>query len=298
MMTARQALESGTQQLIAYLSSEPSARQEARWLLCHALQTTLPSLLTNLEQIVSKEDSRAYFSFISDRIQKHKPLAYILGSAPFCGLEIKVKAPFLIPRHETEELVWSLITKMKGQENLHILDLCTGTGAIALAFAANFPSAQITASDINEEVLELARSNQKALNISNVNFMHADLFKGLENQLFDMIISNPPYLTEKEWAQLTPDVKEWESRQALIGGEDGLEVYAHIIKQARAHLTSKFTAAPLPQLVLEHGSTQAASIGTMLDAEGFGKHTVWVDSFKNNRAVLANIQAVAHTKTL
>ncbi len=289
MMTARQTLDLGTQRLAAYLGNEKSAQQEARWLLCHALRTKLPFLLAALEQMVNDEDSKAYFTFIDERTQQHKPLAYILGTAPFCGLEIKVKAPFLIPRHETEELVWNLIINLKDQEGLRILDIGTGTGAIALAFATHLPSVQIIATDVDSEALKLARTNQEALSVYNVTFMHADVFKGLDDQQFDLIISNPPYLTKREWERITPDVKDWESPLALVGGENGLEVYAQIIAQSAKHLTGRLAKTPHPQIVLEHGSTQAAAIGKLLDAAGFKERIIWVDSFKHQRATFAKL---------
>lgn len=286
-MNISQVIIQATQRLAVYLNNQTSAAQEARWLLAHLLNIEHSGLLTLAKKELREAELFAYTTLLDDRIHRHKPLAYILGAAPFCELTIAVRPPFLIPRHETEELVMHLISLLKPYSHLCILDLCTGTGAIALALAQHLPDATIVGSDISNEALTLAEENRQSLGLQNVSFIQSDLYDNIPQRFFDLIISNPPYLSQQEWEELSPDVKEWESPLALVGGADGFAVYETIIGDAHKHLTGRFIDTEVPQLVLEHGAEQQQGLEQYLHAAGFTNCIRWKDSFGKNRAILA-----------
>ncbi|MDQ5890817.1 MAG: release factor glutamine methyltransferase [Candidatus Dependentiae bacterium] len=286
-MNISQVIIQATEQLAIYLNNQTSAAQEARWLLAHLLNVESSTLLAHSKRELSEVELSAYTALLDGRIRRHKPLAYILGTAPFCELTIKVRPPFLIPRHETEELVMHLVALLKPYRNLCILDLCTGTGAIALALARHLPDATIVGSDISAEALTLAEENRQALGLQNISFIRSDLYEHIPQRFFDLIISNPPYLSQQEWEELPPDVKEWESPLALVGGDDGFAAYETIISNAHKHLTGRFTGTEIPQLVLEHGAEQQQGLEQYLHAAGFTSNVLWKDSFGKDRAILA-----------
>ncbi|MCG2722242.1 MAG: peptide chain release factor N(5)-glutamine methyltransferase [Thermodesulfovibrionales bacterium] len=192
---------------------------------------------------------------LSKRRARREPLQYILGSVDFWGLKIKVGQGVLIPRPETELLVEeavNLLTRIsQDDENLppplpsakregwrgNILDLCTGSGCIALALAAAFPQAQVCGTDTSKVALEYAKENSVLNNIHNAEFIRGNLFEPLgKNTLFDLIISNPPYIKHDDLKNLQPEIRIWEPGKALDGGEDGLEYYRAILTKAKYHL--------------------------------------------------------------
>lgn len=252
-------------------SSQPT--QESWWLLekltglSHKELICLPSFKLTHEQLHTLSE------WIGERVETHKPLQYILGSVPFLDLTIMVQPPILIPRPETEELVDWLITQLKHVKNLplSILDLCTGSGCIALALAKALPHATVIGSDINPQAINLA-CNNKALNgVENVQFMHSDLFEKLAHEKFDIIISNPPYLAESEWHTLEQTVKQWEDPQALWANNDGFALYETIIAQAHIFLRENSVLADhkLPRLIFEMGHAQAARLALLLTQAGY-----------------------------
>jgi len=226
---------------------------------------------------------------IRELVEENKPLQYILGFVPFCGFEILVESPVLIPRPETEEWVSELILrydllckslpsslKLRNghgrtsgfnelNRHLKILDLCTGSGCIALAIAQALPEAEVIGSDISKQAIKLAKKNKDKLNIQNVSFVQYNLFEQFENQQFDLIVTNPPYVTEHEWQELELNVKNWEDKMALVGGDYGLDLIKKIIEQAPKYLKRN----SLSQLVLEIGSTQAEAVCTFMQSYGY-----------------------------
>ncbi len=181
---------------------------------------------------------------ILDRRKKREPLQYILGFVWFYGLKILVGEGALIPRPETEILVEETLRRAgkvrleeKGRR-IKILDLCTGSGAIALALAKNLPRADILATDISAGALGWAEKNRRACGAENVRFLEGDLFgpAGEGKSVFDFITANPPYIKEEKLKSLEPEVVCWEPRIALSGGRDGLDLTGRIIREAPAHL--------------------------------------------------------------
>jgi release factor glutamine methyltransferase len=196
-----------------------------------------------------------------------EPLQYILGYTEFYGLKIKVGTGVLIPRPETEllaEEAIKTISKCKMQNaKCKILDLCTGSGCIALALAKAFPDAQVYGTDMSADALGYAGENAELNNIKNITFLKGDLFKPVKDMQFDMIISNPPYIRKDDMKLLQPEIMDWEPVAALDGGEDGLDYYRKIISGAGEYLKENGF------LMLEIGMGQSDPIREMAEDEGF-----------------------------
>jgi release factor glutamine methyltransferase len=229
-----------------------------------------------------------------NRSEREMPLQYILGRVPFCSLVIGVEPPTLIPRPETEEWTQWVITilNLVQDKNFDILDLCSGSGCIALALAKYLPQAQIIGADISNDAIRLAEKN-KALNaLINTQFIVSDLFSAFEQdkKQFDLIVSNPPYLSLDEWKDLDCSVLEWEDPKALAAGQTGLELYEKIISQAHGYLkplSETFIKYQIPRLVFEFGVNQASALATMLHNYGFKNIRVYKDIAGKDRWITA-----------
>jgi release factor glutamine methyltransferase len=195
-----------------------------------------------------------------------EPLQYILGYTEFYGLKIKVGTGVLIPRPETEllaEEAIKTISKCKFQNaNFKILDLCTGSGCIALALAEAFPDARVYGTDMSADALGYAKENAGLNNIKNITFLKGDLFKPVKDMQFDMIVSNPPYIQTDDFKSLQPEIIDWEPVTALDGGEDGLDYYRKIISGAGDYLKENGF------LMIEIGMGQSDPIREMAEDEG------------------------------
>jgi release factor glutamine methyltransferase len=196
-----------------------------------------------------------------------EPLQYILGYTEFHGLKIKVGPGVLIPRPETELLVEEAVKTVHASHftSLRILDLCTGSGCIALALAREFPDAQVYGTDTSEVALTYARENADGNRMQNVTFLKGSLFDPLKNSdlKFDVIISNPPYIKKDEIGNLEPEIRDWEPGEALDGGEDGLDYYKMLIPEAGNYLKEN------GYLVLEIGIGQSDEVKLMAEEAGF-----------------------------
>jgi len=196
-----------------------------------------------------------------------EPLQYILGYTEFYGLKIKVGTGVLIPRLETELLAEEAITTIANcnlqKINCKFLDLCSGSGCIALALAKAFPDARVYGTDMSDDALGYARDNAGLNNIKNVIFLKGDLFKPVKDRQFDMIVSNPPYIRKDDMKLLQPEIIDWEPVAALDGGEDGLDYYRKIISGAGDYLKVNGI------LLLEIGIGQSDPIREMAADEGF-----------------------------
>lgn len=241
-------------------------QQEAIWLLEHITQKKYIDLLgleLNRQQITQLNE------YIDQINQTHKPLAYIIGWVPFLDLKISVKPPILIPRPETEEWVHNLIQKLTPHQPKisKVLEIGTGSGVIGLALAKSLPSAQIYAIDINPEAIDLAQENAQINNIKNIVFLQSDLFKELESQKFDLIVSNPPYIPQKASQNMALSVTKWEDPEALFAGELGINILEKIMQKTTQYLTSQ---PELPfQLVLEMDTSHSEIIPKIGEFYGF-----------------------------
>lgn len=232
-------------------------KQELWWMLEAITGKSKAQLLAN-PQDLTPEQQKTLDTWINERVNLHKPLQYILGSVPFAGLTILVEPPILIPRPETEEIVLWTLSQLEPVRNepLRILDLCTGTGCIALALAHALPQATVVGVDIDPQAVALAEKNKKHSALSNVTFYQSDLFSALKGMQFDLIISNPPYITHEEYATLEPDVKQWESINALVAHSGGLDFYQRIAQEAWNHLNhqSILRLRGIPSIICEFGT--------------------------------------------
>ena len=247
------------------------AKFEAQLLLQHALQVNRAWFMTH-ETDVLKTDVYESFKALFCRRLDGEPIAYILGYREFYGLHLKVSPVTLIPRPDTETLVDALLSKITMKEchkqdsnkPVTVLDLGTGTGAIALAIAKNRPAISVFAVDSSQAVLNIAIENAKNLAIHNVQFILSDWFNALTDFKFDFIVSNPPYIEENDAHLLQGDLR-FEPLSALASGLDGLDDIRQIIAETPQYLN------PNGWLMLEHGYNQADAVATLLNQAGFSE---------------------------
>ncbi|MGN0023293.1 MAG: peptide chain release factor N(5)-glutamine methyltransferase [Elusimicrobiaceae bacterium] len=186
------------------------------------------------QNVVYEKEEKLFNKIVEEKLSG-KPLAHIIGEAEFMGRLFSVGPTVLIPRPETEELVEETIKNLPLKQPSRILDLCSGSGCIAISLAFTFPSAEIIGADISPEALQVARKNAENMNLGKkVNFVQSNIFENIDGE-FDFIISNPPYIPTDVIATLSPEVRN-EPRLALDGGSDGLDVIRKIISSAPAHL--------------------------------------------------------------
>ena len=214
-----------------------SPEAEARQLACHVLSCSPAFLVSHADDEMDDKLLLASAALINERC-KGRPLQYVLGTVNFYGIDLAVDERVLIPRPETELLAELAIGELKKKPFPKVLDLCTGSGAIAAAVAANVPDAKVTATELSPKAFMLARVNLRPY--GNVNVLRGDLFEALpENELpFDAVLTNPPYVPSDVIPTLSREVKDYEPAMALDGGRDGLEIIERIIKEAPEHLKS------------------------------------------------------------
>ncbi|MCU0126011.1 peptide chain release factor N(5)-glutamine methyltransferase [Pseudomonas vlassakiae] len=244
----------------AQLPDSPSERLDAELLLAAAIGKSRSFLHTWPERIVSSEDAETYASYLQRR-RAGEPVAYILGQQGFWKLDLEVAPHTLIPRPDTELLVETAL-ELQPASPAKVLDLGTGTGAIALALASDCPAWQVTAVDRVEEAVALAERNRQRLGLSNVRVLVSHWFGSLAGQRFDLILSNPPYIRAEDPHLVEGDVR-FEPSSALVAGSDGLDDLRVIVAQAPEHLV------PGGWLLLEHGYDQATDVRALLAAQGF-----------------------------
>ena len=250
---------------------------EAEWLVALALDIKRSAVFSNQELSCGQE--KKVLKYL-ERRKKHEPLAYIHGTAEFFGIELEVNNNVLIPRPETEELVLKAIRDTNSSDE--ILDLCTGSGAIAIAVKKN-TGATVVASDISKKAIEIASKNAKNNNLD-IEFVCSNLFKNLQDRVFDKILSNPPYISEEEFEVLETDVKDFEPKLALVAKNNGLEIYEKIIGEAPKFLKSK------GKIYFEIGHKQADEVCKMLEKD-FEDILVFKDLEGKDRIVVAQIKS-------
>ncbi len=257
--TIQQALQSATQQLAG---QHDSASLDAELLLAHVLHQSRTWLYTWPEQTLSTEQSTAFEVLIRRRLAG-EPVAHIIGTRAFWNLDLRVTPDTLIPRPETERLVELALARIPAQASWQILDLGTGTGAIALALAKERPACRMVATDRTDAVLEVATENARLNGITNVSFRHGDWLHALETDArFEMIVSNPPYIKEDDPHLQQGDVR-FEPASALQAGTQGLDDLQRIIVEALPHLK------PGGWILLEHGYDQETAVMQLLQDAGY-----------------------------
>ena len=304
-----------THQLLAVTNSATAAEQEAWWLLEHVTGKSKAQLL--LDCTLTPAQEQGLKRCLALRVQQQMPLPYILGTVPFGELTLQVRAPILIPRHETEEICEWVTAQYNNDATPHILDIGTGSGCIALSLAHALPNSSVIGIDINQKAIALATENKVVNKVSNVEFRLVDVFGvgkesgspassgGLEsripaqggkdkslrktssrvgesnvNSVFNLIISNPPYVTEAEYTSLDPDVARWEDKGALVAEDSGLVFYKKIVS-----LVPNLLAAS-GMLVFEIGYLQGEAVAELMHSAGLTGVTVHQDSFGHDRWVV------------
>jgi len=249
-MRIAEALRDATEELRACRTTD--ARLEAELLLRHVLGLSREELYTRLQDALSSTDLLAYKALRQRRLS-HEPTPYILGRREFFGLEFEVSPAALIPRPETELLVETAIQSVKDRgprvEDLRVVDIGTGSGAIAVTLAKNVPGLRVVATDVSREALRLAARNAAAHCVGRVDLVQGSLLEPLRGG-FDLIVANLPYVPEQEYETLPPDIREHEPEVALRGGESGTVLMEELLAQATTCLR------PGGVLVAEHGWNQ------------------------------------------
>ena len=242
-----------------------TARLDAELLLAHALGVDRIQLIVDRERPLAPDELGRYRELIKRR-RTGEPIAYIRKQREFYALGFRVDASVLVPRPDTETL---LEVALERTEPLNLfgraLDLCTGSGCVAIAFAHHRPAWEVTASDISADAVDVARKNALRLGvIPAVRVRQGDLFEVVqEHERFDLITANPPYVPTREWEALERGIREFEPRLALDGGDDGLDYLRRIVQTAPVHVE------PGGVLAVEVGYDQAEQVAALFEAAGF-----------------------------
>ena len=262
-------------------------RFESQLLLQHLLNANRAWLIAHENENLAT-DVQARFDYLVNRRADGEPIAYILGNREFYGLNLTVTPATLIPRPDTEILVDAALNKVPTNTPLQILDLGTGSGAIALAIAQQRPQTQVTAVDACKAALEVAISNRKQLHITNIHFLLSDWFDNLNDMLFDVIVSNPPYIEDTD-VHLNQGDLRFEPSSALASGADGLDDIRHIIDGCLIHLK------PQGWLMLEHGYNQAPAVADLMAQTGLVNIETFKDLGGNDRVTIGKNPLIIST---
>jgi release factor glutamine methyltransferase len=241
-----------------------SARLDAELLLARVLGCDRIRLILDAERPLSDAELGTYRELIRRR-RSYEPIAYILGEREFFGLSFKVDARVLVPRPDTETLVTTALRRSEHHDQFGTaLDLCTGSGCVAIAFALRRPTWQTSATDLESGALDVARTNALRLGAASVAFRQGDLFEAVApDDRFTLITANPPYIPDGEIASLQNDVQHHEPHRALCGGETGLDLLSRIVSSAAIHLETHGV------LAVEVGFGQATAVAEMFAAAAF-----------------------------
>ena len=262
---------------------------DADTLLIYVLSCDRTRLYTNQDNIIDEADICKYKKLIYKRAS-HVPLQYITGCVEFMSLDFTVDERVLIPRPETEILVETILDKAQGNilpdKCVIIMEIGTGSGNIAVSLAKNLSNAEIYTNDISQEALLVAETNVQRHDIADkVHLLHGNFFgvfnNSVEKEHVDFIVSNPPYVSESEWNELEPEVREHEPRQALVGGEDGLHFYRRIINDAAHWLR------PGGFLVIEIGETQANGVSKLIEDEEHYERTERIKDLQGKERIIS-----------
>jgi release factor glutamine methyltransferase len=255
----------------------PTPRLDAELLIAHALAISRIDLYTGHDRLLDEDELAAVRSLL-ERRGKREPVAYLLGSWGFRGLDLAVDPRVLVPRPETEELVGVCLELLGVKAAPCVLDVGTGSGAIALAVKHERPVASVTAVDVSEGALEVARGNAERLGLD-VEFLHSDLLAGLSGRHFDLIASNPPYIAAAAVESLEPEVRDFEPRLATVSGPDGGELLARLVDDAPGNLERS------GWLVVECAEGQAPSVAARMRDGGYADVQVHADFAGIDRTV-------------
>lgn len=272
-MTYRQLLEMGTR--ILKESNIDEYDVDSYILFEYMTGMKRSFYLAHSDDEVPLDAEKSYLDVIKKRSERY-PLQYITHTAYFYGAEYYVDESVLIPRFDTENLVELVLKNEKDAKNF--LDMCTGSGCIAIAIKDNLKGINATAADISEAALKVAKKNADG-HCADITFIHSDLFENIDGK-YDFIVSNPPYIVKDVISTLMPEVKDYEPANALDGGEDGLDFYRQIIKESPKYLNKK------GRLYFEIGYDQGESVSNLMRDAGFEDILVKSDLSGNDRCVM------------
>ena len=263
------------------------ARLEAQLLLQHALNVNRAWLIAHENDALEANIHAAFQALLTRRLQG-EPIAYILGYREFYGLDLLVTAATLIPRPDTETLVEAALLRILSNKPSQVLDLGTGSGAIALAIAKHRPQASVTGVDASSTALEVAIKNAQRLKIDNAKFLPSNWFEAVEHQQFDVIVSNPPYIEQNDHHLQQGDLR-FEPLSALASGADGLDDIRQIVADCLIYLK------PQAWLMLEHGYNQAASVADLMADIGLVDINTCKDLGGNDRVTMGKNPLIVST---
>lgn len=250
-------------------------RHEAEILLGHVLDRERAWLFTHADLVPDAAQAEQFQNLLEAR-RRGEPIAYLIGRRGFWTLDLEVTADVLIPRPETELLVELALERIPIGESFQIADLGTGSGAIALAIASERPSARVLATDASTPALSVARNNARRLGIANVEFADGDWCKALGTRVFDLIVSNPPYIADDDVHLGQGDLRH-EPASALASGADGLDAIRSIVENVPRHLVKQ------GWLLLEHGYDQGQAVRSVLEQRDFVEIKTWQDIAGHDR---------------
>jgi release factor glutamine methyltransferase len=255
-MTIKDLIEYGINEL-ENVSDNP--RKEIELLLLEYTNFRQIDLIVNVKDEIKDDESKLILEKIDSR-KKRIPIQYIIGNQEFMSLKFSVNERVLIPRQDTEVLIEKIINLYSDKENLKILDIGTGSGAIAISLAKYLKNSSVVAIDISQDAIDIAKKNARSNGVLNqIEFIRSNIFENLKDyNKFDIIVSNPPYIRSEEIEKLQAEIKNYEPLLALDGGNDGLNFYRKITKESIKHLNAKGL------LAYEIGFDQADDVKRML----------------------------------
>lgn len=268
--TVKEALAEGSKKLRE--SGVDTPELEARMFLKASLGVDEAFLFAHPESITDEKARTLYAQCIERRL-RNEPAAYILGEKEFYGRRFVVDSGVLIPRPETELLVEAALGIINlSQSETNVADVGTGSGCVAVTLALEAPGIKVTATDISQSAIETARLNAQSLGaLGSVQFVCGDLLDPIQNGTIDVVVSNPPYVTSKEYEELSREIRDYEPRKALVAGKDGLKIIGRIIADSPRVLRRQ------GYLLLEIGFAQAEDVARLMEAEGFDS----IETFKD-----------------
>jgi len=262
-----------------------SAAQEAFWIMEHVLRLPAHRVAADRDRLLSHAELLAARGLVGRRVGR-EPLQYILGTQEFCGLEFDVNPAVLIPRPETELLVQYVVQRIPVERQAIIVDVCTGSGCIAVTIARLRPRARVIATDLSDSSLDVARQNASRHAVDErITWLEGNLLGSLAGQKLegriDVIVSNPPYIAEADWAMLQPEVRLFEPRGALVAGPQGTELHERLLQEAGQYLS------PGGVLIMEIGAGQARALRRIVDQIfGYRFHQLVYDAAGLERVVI------------
>lgn len=240
------------------------------------------------DMLIHKEENlspymKAKIDEILQRLLKHEPIQYIIGEARFHGMDMKIRPGVLIPRPETDELVDIIIDDNNNRDDLRVLDLCTGSGCIAISLARNLPFSKVTALDFSEDTIEVTKENAKLLK-TKIEIIKADIFNWNPKGKFDIIVSNPPYVMDSEALTMEKNVLDYEPHEALfVRDENPLVFYSRIADIAKENLKEG------GKLYFEINPLTASSLKKLMQSKGFSDITILPDSSGKLRFLICTL---------